>query len=122
MIRNSGTPTLEVEPIIAEMRVEEKSESEVADETLSNEIPPQFMILPEFAELAPEQGDRERVYRHHRQNGDSPQKINGDRACLSFMLYISSILLVCCCCGHRWFLFHIFLHPNRTHEGGCDTI
>lgn len=40
MIRNSGTPTLEVEPIIAEMRVEEKSESEVADETLSNEIPP----------------------------------------------------------------------------------
>lgn len=55
MIRNSGTPTLEVEPIIAEMRVEEKSESEVADKTLSNEIPP-FMILPEFAELAPSRG------------------------------------------------------------------
>ena len=54
MIRNSGTPTLEVEPIIAEMRVEEKSESEVADKTLSNEMPP--MILPEFAELAPSRG------------------------------------------------------------------
>lgn len=54
MIRSGGTPTLEVEPIIAEMRVEEKSESEVADKTLSNEIPP--MILPEFAELAPSRG------------------------------------------------------------------
>lgn len=52
MIRNSGTPTLEVEPIIAEMRVEEKSESEVADKTLSNEMP----VLPEFAELAPSRG------------------------------------------------------------------
>lgn len=56
MIRNSGTPTLEVEPIIAEMRVEEESESEVADKTLSNEIPPPFMILPEFAKLAPSSG------------------------------------------------------------------
>ena len=46
---------MEVEPIIAEMRVEEKSESEVADKTLSNEIPPP-MFLPEFAELAPSRG------------------------------------------------------------------
>lgn len=37
------------------MRVEEKSESEVADKTLSNEMPP-FMILPEFAEIAPSRG------------------------------------------------------------------
>ena len=83
---------------------------------------PPIYDFARICRACPEQGDRERVYRHHRQNGDSPQKINGDRACLSFMLYISSILLVCCCCGHRWFLFHIFLHPNRTHEGGCDTI
>lgn len=56
MIRNSGTPTLEVEPIIAEMRVEEKSESEVADKTLSNEIPPIY----DFARICracPEQED-----------------------------------------------------------------
>lgn len=117
MIRNSGTPTLEVEPIIAEMRVEEKSESEVADKTLSNEIPPPIYDFARICRACPEQGDRERVYRHHRQNGDSPQKINGNRACLSFMLYISSILLVCCCCGHRWFLsisFSISTVPMRV--------
>lgn len=77
MIRNSGTPTLDVEPIIAEMKVEEKSESEVSGKTLSNETP----SIYEFARICracPEQGDRERVYRHHRQNGDSPQKINGN--------------------------------------------
>ena len=92
---------MDVEPIIAEMKVEEKSESEVSDKTLSNEVPPPIYDFARIRRACPDQRDGKRVYRYHRQNGYSPQKINGNRACLLFMLYISSILLICCCCGHR---------------------
>lgn len=96
MIRSGGTPTLEVEPIIAEMRVEEKSESEVADKTLSNEIPP--YDFARICRACPEQGDRERVYRHHRQNGDSPQKSMATeracRSCFTFPAFCWSVAVV----------------------------
>ena len=122
MIRNSGTPTLEVEPIIAEMRVEEKSESEVADKTLSNEIPPPFMILPEFAELAPSRGTgsvcTDTTARMAIALKKSMATERACRSCFTFPAFCWSVAVVVI--GGSFFIS--FSISNCTYEGGCDTI
>lgn len=79
------------------------------------------MILPEFAELAPSRGTgsvctdttaRMAIALKNQWQPSVPVV-----HALHFQHSAGLLLL-----SHRWFLFISFSIPNRTYEGGCDTI